>query len=460
MAPLGIRPRVTGPARAGPPPRGIRPRGPMAPLGIRPRVTGPARAGPPPGASGPAVRWPAEADPFLRRGGPDVLDQPGHAGAEVALVDRGVDDRPSKLLLDHGHVGRCPLELEQQAVLQEAEGELEPGLLAVVGRLGLVDEVACGFGDRELEVGDLVGGQRGEPADGREGEAGEHEKARLRRDRQGDVAVPARGYRLLHRHLHSTRSRSMPTSISAAPGSHRGARSAATERALSERHLDRAPVVAAHHLEADPLARALLSDEVGEVVARGHGPAVDGHDRVATLGDGLLTLEVDLLAAGREASVVGWAVLVDLHDQRPAAGRDPEPGRELRVDRLRLDAQEPVVHVPVGTQLLYRAAYGVHRHRETDSLAAPGLRLDLRVDPDDPPAGVEQRAAGVARVYGSVGLDRVADLEGGERLDVAIEGRDHADRERLLLAERASDRSHRLTDPQVARRAEPEQRER
>ena len=77
-------------------------------------------------------------------------------------------------------------------------------------------------------------------------------------------------------------------------------------------------------------------------------------------------------------------------------GRDPEVG---------------VGDLAVTAQLVERALDRVDRHGEPHALAATGARLDLRVDADDPPLGVEQRATGVAVVDRRVRLNRVADLE-------------------------------------------------
>ena len=89
------------------------------------------------------------------------------------------------------------------------------------------------------------------------------------------------------------------------------------------------------------------------------------------------------------------------------------------------------------------------RDREADAVVGAGVGLDLLVDADHPGAGVEQRAAGVAGVDRGVGLDRALDLEFGQRSDRAVGRRDDPDRERLLLAEGAADRRHRLADDEA-----------
>ncbi len=107
-------------------------------------------------------------------------------------------------------------------------------------------------------------------------------------------------------------------------------------------------------------------------------------------------------------------------------------------------------HLSAGEQLSHRPPHGVDRHGEADALAPTGVAADLRVDPDHPAATVQQRAAGVAVVDRGVGLDRVRQVVlGRDRRDRASRGRDDADRERVLVAERAADRGHGLADDDV-----------
>src|SRR4051794_35771518 len=76
------------------------------------------------------------------------------------------------------------------------------------------------------------------------------------------------------------------------------------------------------------------------------------------------------------------------------------------------------------------------------------------------PTRAEQGAAGVPGVDRGVGRDRAAGREAGERLDRAVERGDDADRQRLVLAERAADRGPRRADGEIARRAERQRTQR
>src|SRR3712207_7299379 len=67
--------------------------------------------------------------------------------------------------------------------------------------------------------------------------------------------------------------------------------------------------------------------------------------------------------------------------------------------------------------------------RPPRSTLFPYTTLFRSVDAEHAPARVEQGPTRVARVDRRVGLDRVADLEARQRFDVAVDRRDHADRE-------------------------------
>ena len=187
----------------------------------------------------------------------------------------------------------------------------------------------------------------------------------------------------------------------------------------------------------------VLRDQLREVGLADDLVAVDRDDHVASR-RGPQALELDLLVPRLDARVVGRAPLDDLGHQRAGVDRKPEPIGELRIERLGGDADVGVLDAPVGAELVERALDQVDRDREADPLVASRGRVDLLVDADHAPVGVEQGAARVAGVDRGVGLDRALDLEGGQRLDRAVGRRDDADRQRLLLHERAADRRNRL----------------
>ena len=90
----------------------------------------------------------------------------------------------------------------------------------------------------------------------------------------------------------------------------------------------------------------------------------------------------------------------------------------------------------------------VDRDGEADAGALVGgaVRRDLIHDADDAALAVEQRATGVARVQGGVGLDRVRDREAVGRLDRAVEPRHDAGADAAIEVERIADRRDGLPD--------------
>ena len=83
--------------------------------------------------------------------------------------------------------------------------------------------------------------------------------------------------------------------------------------------------------------------------------------------------------------------------------------------------------------------------------AAARLREDERVDADDSPFGVDERAAAVARVDRRVGLHVDHRIFG---LELPCHGAHDAHRDRVLEPERAAEREHELALPQRVRIAE------
>ena len=96
---------------------------------------------------------------------------------------------------------------------------------------------------------------------------------------------------------------------------------------------------------------------------------------------------------------------LDPAHQRAARPAQPEGLGERGVHVLDRHA-DPAAHDVAGLDELVLDVDGdVDRDRERQAHVAARLAEDLRVDADDFAARVEQRAAGVARVDGHVGLD-------------------------------------------------------
>ena len=111
------------------------------------------------------------------------------------------------------------------------------------------------------------------------------------------------------------------------------------------------------------------------------------------------------------------------------------------------DAEIGALDLPVLLELGHDLLGGVDRNGEADpdrSVRAAGR--DLRVDPDDLAARVDERPAGIARVDRRIRLDDVVDLEVVGSADLALERRHDARGDRAVVAERVADRDHRVAD--------------
>jgi hypothetical protein len=108
-------------------------------------------------------------------------------------------------------------------------------------------------------------------------------------------------------------------------------------------------------------------------------------------------------------------------------------------------------HAPVPQQRWQDVLAHVDGNGEADPLG----RLDnRRVDSDDVPAAVHERAARVPGVQGRVGLDHVVHQVPGDATERPPDGAHDPGGQRGLEAERAADRHHELADAQPAGVAE------
>ncbi len=101
--------------------------------------------------------------------------------------------------------------------------------------------------------------------------------------------------------------------------------------------------------------------------------------------------------------------------------------------------------------LVADAQRDVDRDRERQALVAAGARIDLGVDADDAASGVEQRATGIARIDGDIGLDERHIGIAGQRTAL---GTDDAGRGALFEAERCADGQHVIAYAQRVGRSE------
>ncbi len=336
-----------------------------------------------------------------------------------------------------------------QARLEEAEVVVER---VAVGRLGQqlrrVTPAAEAVAVAVLILADLDRLPRLELAGvERRIEVGELERLVLEAGQ--DVEVVAEENRVVGRRLHPAEAsgRAGYSSVGSCAG--RSPSSTSTSTAMPSRMT----------VKIDLLARKPRAHEAYDLLGVLDLLAVDSHDQVAAERDGD-AVELALLVAGAQAGRLRRAVAENGLDHRAVVGAQVELVRQRRRDRLRRDPDPGVAHLPVGLQLVHRADRGVDRHREADALGRPRRRADLGVDPDHRAGRIEQRAAGVARVDGRVGLDRVDErVLRCERVDRALGRRDDADAQRALAPERAADRRNGLADDDLAGIPERKRRE-
>src|SRR4029078_2845557 len=112
--------------------------------------------------------------------------------------------------------------------------------------------------------------------------------------------------------------------------------------------------------------------------------------------------------AGAEARGIGVRVARHLVDERGAGVRGAEIFGDLRSQRGDVDTgNRAALDFTVFQEIVHHVAREVARDGEPDSLVAAALAEDGGVDPDQLAARVDERAAGVARIDGRVGLNEV-----------------------------------------------------
>src|SRR5882762_10717223 len=115
--------------------------------------------------------------------------------------------------------------------------------------------------------------------------------------------------------------------------------------------------------------------------------------------------------------------------------------RQLLIDVLYADADAAAAHLALRQQLTLDVQGQIDGDGEGHAHVAAGAAVYLRIDADDLTVDIEQRAAGVARIDGRIGLN--------ERHIVFIEGTrrraHHAGGDAVLEAERRTDGHHPLT---------------
>src|SRR5215207_1249633 len=224
-----------------------------------------------------------------------------------------------------------------------------------------------------------------------------------------------------------------------------------TPRPLSEPHGDDHPPSVAQDRETDELPwRKTLADDADELIGAPDVSVVNLDNNVAAEPNGE-AVQQPPLAPPAQAGVLARALGDDGRDHCPALHRIPEALRDRRRQILCVDTDVGVRNPAVADELAERALGSVDRDREAHALGLPRITADLGVDAKHPAARVEEGAARVPVRDRCIRLDRVADVVAGrQRVDRAPRRRHDTDRERALVAERATEGGNGLTDDNPA----------
>ena len=145
------------------------------------------------------------------------------------------------------------------------------------------------------------------------------------------------------------------------------------------------------HLDRDLRAHRRLSDAVPQLADGLHFLAVELHDHIAAL----------------QAGFQGRSLLVHVADQGALLLLDLEGLGQVRRDLLDGHAQPPADDLSHLDEALGDGFGERDRHGEPDAFVAARAGEDRGVDADELPFEVHQRAAGVPRIDGRIGLDEV-----------------------------------------------------
>ena len=109
-------------------------------------------------------------------------------------------------------------------------------------------------------------------------------------------------------------------------------------------------------------------------------------------------------------------------------------------------------------ELVHDRLRHVGRNRKPDADVAASRRKDLRINPDQLSAGVDQSAAGIALVNGRVGLQKVLKAAIASAGRAAL-GADDAGGDRFADSERVADRETNVAHPHLVGIGKPQHRQ-
>src|SRR3984957_8957357 len=180
--------------------------------------------------------------------------------------------------------------------------------------------------------------------------------------------------------------------------------------------------------------------------------AVNGDDQVsADHDDGVPQLGA--FVAAPQSGAIGCASSNGLHHEKSVVGGEAKLVGQIRVDGDGANAERRATHASQSDQIVDHGFSGIDRNGKSNAGTLPDGGSDDGVNTDDFAMPVKQRASGVTRIDGGVGLDRLLD-ERSVRLLYSADRTDDALSEGSRESEGIADGINFLPDLKIAGLAE------
>src|SRR4051794_27808985 len=200
---------------------------------------------------------------------------------------------------------------------------------------------------------------------------------------------------------------------------------------LLDRSRQHALITITFDSQGNRLADALQADMIPHLGGAMDLDPIDGDHDVAAL----------------QTRALGRRTRFDLGDDGAFGSTNAHRFRNLGREVLQGDANSAAADFTIFDDLVHDGARHVDRDREPDADIAAAWRQDSGVDPDQPAAQIDERAARVAWVDRGVGLDEV--LIALNAQSTAPKRADNARSDCLTKAERVADRHDIVSDLQA-----------
>src|SRR5258706_4706514 len=149
-----------------------------------------------------------------------------------------------------------------------------------------------------------------------------------------------------------------------------------------------------------------------------------------------------------EACGFGRSALIHARNDGAPGSRKVQAGSDIVARRLEPQANPTPASFSVALELIDDPARGVRRNSKAKADAAARRRENRRIDADDLPCRIEERATGVSPVDRGVGLQEIVV---GAGVDVAAAAGQDSSCDRAIKAERITDRQNPVADARARR---------